>query len=66
MPFFIQWHSKRRGTGHGPAIESKEVAEKLCADLNDEYPEEKHEVIEVNYEQHKTQTPRESKCQIRA
>jgi hypothetical protein len=58
MPYVIKWHYTTKDRhGHGPRIDSKEVAEQLCRDLNDEYPEIKHEVIEVpEFEPHEQQS----------
>lgn len=48
MPFVITWICTSNGrTGHGPVIDSKEVAEVLAHDLNEEYPTLKHVVVEV-------------------
>jgi hypothetical protein len=52
MPYAIKWVCSSNGrSGRGPSIESKEVAEQLCRDLDGEFPELKHEVIEVEAEE---------------
>ena len=48
MMYVVQWKSKQNGRmGRGTKLFEREVAEQLVAELNHEYPQIEHELVEV-------------------
>ena len=48
MMYVVQWKSKLNGRmGRGTKLFEREVAEQLVAELNQEYPQIEHELVEV-------------------
>ena len=48
MMYVVQWKSKQNGRmGRGTKLFEREAAEELVAELNHEYPQIEHELIEV-------------------
>ena len=48
MMYVVQWKSKQNGRmGRGTKLFVREAAEQLVAELNHEYPQIEHELVEV-------------------
>ena len=48
MMYVVQWKSKQNGRmGRGTKLFEREAAEQLVAELNHEYPQIEHELVEV-------------------
>ena len=48
MMYVVQWKSKQNGRmGRGTKLFEREAAEQLIAELNHEYPQIEHELVEV-------------------
>ncbi|PWU14105.1 MAG: hypothetical protein C5B50_17930 [Verrucomicrobia bacterium] len=50
--YAIQWKSKTNGrTGKGTKLLERDAAERLAAELNREYPDIEHDIVEADSEE---------------